>query len=218
MLVRIILVVVVAAYLVGIVWAGIAALTTKGVPALPTGLLAVITVIGGGLATIFGATVGISKQQTGALLPKLPNLFITSLNIPNWDAYVWATWAYAFGMGITVVLLALIFFINPDGVPPVLSSMGSSILGVGAAVLAIGAAPPKKPCGTLQPLRRDLSVRSTDRTLASPARRSNGRQRRPSRNIRSSSRRRRLLGRPSPWTALMPGAISRTTGGGLLST
>ena len=43
-------------------------------------------------------------------------------------------------------------------------------------------------------------------------------QPRPSRRIRSSSRRRRLLGRPSPRTALMPGAISRITGGGLLST
>jgi hypothetical protein len=35
--------------------------------------------------------------------------------------------------------------------------------------------------------------------------------------IRSSSRRRRLLGRPAPRTALMPGAISRITGGGVLS-
>jgi len=40
----------------------------------------------------------------------------------------------------------------------------------------------------------------------------------PLRRIRSSSRRRRLLGRPSPRIALIPGAISRTTGGGLLST
>lgn len=145
MLVRIILFAVVAAYLIGILWAGIAALTTKGAPALPTGVLAVITVIGGGLATIFGATVGISKQQTGELLPKRPSLLITSVNIPNWEAYVWATWVYAVGMGITIVLLALILFVNPAGVPPVLSSMGSSILGIGAAVLAIKAAPPKQP-------------------------------------------------------------------------
>ena len=40
----------------------------------------------------------------------------------------------------------------------------------------------------------------------------------PARRIRSSSRRRPLLGRPSPRIALMPGAISRMTGGGLLST
>ena len=40
----------------------------------------------------------------------------------------------------------------------------------------------------------------------------------PARRIRSSSRRRRLLGRPSPRMAMMPGAISRMTGGGLLST
>ena len=42
-------------------------------------------------------------------------------------------------------------------------------------------------------------------------------QPRGARRMRSSSRRRRLLGRPSPRIALMPGAISRTTGGGLLS-
>ncbi len=45
-----------------------------------------------------------------------------------------------------------------------------------------------------------------------------GRVHPPTRRMRSSSRRRRLLGRPSPRTTLMPGASSETTGGGVWST
>ena len=63
-------------------------------------------------------------------------------------------------------------------------------------------------CGDVQFAIRRLGLVALD----------SGRQRCPARRIRSSSRRSCLLGRPSPRIALMPGAISRMTGGGLLST
>jgi hypothetical protein len=68
-------------------------------------------------------------------------------------------------------------------------------------------------------VRRLASERqgSRDTSTSSVWKKRERHQPRPGRRMRSSSRRRRLLGRPSPRTAFMPGAISRMTGGGLLS-
>ena len=65
---------------------------------------------------------------------------------------------------------------------------------------------------------RTAQARGSPEPILGLRRRDRGHPAPPIRRIRSSSRRRRLLGRPSPRIALMPGATSRTTGGGLLST
>jgi hypothetical protein len=143
LLIRAILYGVVLAYLGAVVWAGIAALTAKGQPALPEGVLLAITVFGGGLSTIFGATLGISKRETDKLMPSRAGVAGLGMQIPNWDAYIWVTYAYALSLLIAFVLLLAIYFVNPAGAPDVLRTMGSSIFGVGGAVLAIYGAPPK---------------------------------------------------------------------------
>jgi hypothetical protein len=144
-LVRAILIVVVLAYLLAILWAGVATLRSTSVPSIPDGVLLVITVFGGALATIFGATVGISKRDTNSIVPRLVSTPAMTIRLPNWDAYVWATYAYAAGLGLALLLLIAIFFVNPSGAPDVLKTMGSTMIGVGGAVLAIFAAPPRKP-------------------------------------------------------------------------
>ena len=68
------------AYLGGIAWAGIASLNSETAPGIPEVVTQAITVIGGALATHFGAIFGISQFTTGK-----PRSLSSAVNFNSWS-------------------------------------------------------------------------------------------------------------------------------------
>lgn len=143
----IIIVVLLAAlsYLGGIAWAGFASLNSETEPSIPEVVTQAITVIGGALATHFGAIFGISQFTTGK-----PRSLSSAVNFNSWTRtplrngekesrlswlQVVAAYLYVFSLVAAVVFWGLDGFSKESA--QVLSNMSFTLVGVLAGVLAV---------------------------------------------------------------------------------
>jgi hypothetical protein len=133
------------AYLGGIAWAGIASLGTEAEPTIPEVVTQAITVIGGALATHFGAIFGISQFTTGK-----PRSLSSAVNFNSWTRMplrngekesrlswlqVVAAYLYVFSLVAAVIFWGLDGFSGQSA--RVLSNMSFTLVGVLAGVLAV---------------------------------------------------------------------------------
>jgi hypothetical protein len=121
-------------YLGGLVWAGVASLGSETTPTIPEAVTYVITIVGGVLATNFGAIYGISVLPDGT--GRARELKITRIPKLTADAIqVVAAWVYVLS------LLAAVVFWTLDGFSPesaeVLRNMTFTCIGVLGGVLAV---------------------------------------------------------------------------------
>jgi hypothetical protein len=144
-LILIIVLLAAVAYIGGIIWAGIASVKMVEEPTIPEIVTLAITVIGGALATHFGAICGISRFAGDQTNPPPPvwkvNTWARSPQRageptqPLDTAQVIAAYLYFFSL-----VLAIIFW-GVDGFSPnsakVLSNMSFTFIGVLAGVIAI---------------------------------------------------------------------------------
>jgi hypothetical protein len=133
------------AYLGGIAWAGIASLGSDTMPKIPEVVTQAITVIGGALATHFGAIFGISQFTGGNPRPippvwniqqwaKLPLRAGESQQPLDW-LQIAAAYLYVLSLLGAVVFWALDGFSSESA--QVLSNMSFTFVGVLAGVLTI---------------------------------------------------------------------------------
>lgn len=89
-------------FLGAIVWSGYLSITESAKPTLPSGVSDVLTIIGGALATIFGATLGIAKFSDGTARAVRATTR-TGFTWPN--VSLWATYLYFAGLVAMLVIL-----------------------------------------------------------------------------------------------------------------
>jgi len=133
------------AYLGGIAWAGVASLRSDSEPSIPEVVTQAITVIGGALATHFGAIFGISQFTTGK-----PRSISSAVNFTSWSKtplragekesrlswlQVLAAYLYVFSLVAAVIFWGLDGFSGQSA--RVLSNMSFTLVGVLAGVLAV---------------------------------------------------------------------------------